>query len=205
MSRIAEKLAQIKAQRALSREEAQLQRIESNVDYVDYLLAKDDSAQLDEILSNISKAYNAPVYTGYMFDDNVEKIVAICSKLQYAKGTVREAIPADYYEVFDRTLRDKVLEAYGALPYHREPTVIEVAEGEFETLDEDLVARAKTGIKPDVAKLQTAIDIISDELQLQVRYTVPQHRADIAWNSAVARVANLDKLEQVKGELKASI
>lgn len=201
---VQEKLAQIKAERIQAKQDRELAMLDKPT-YVDYVLAKDDSVILDRIISDISEAYQAPVYAGFTYAENVEKLVAICNKLQFAKAEQRELISEDYYQIFDRAIRDMVIEAYGQLPYSREVTTIELADGTIEQLDADLVSRAKAGIKPNVPQLQTAIDILANTLNLTATYTVTQSEADKAWDIAKGKITKVERLQAIASDYKKSL
>lgn len=201
---VQEKLGQIKAQRLQAKTERQLAMLDDQK-YVDYVLAKEDSQLLDKILADISQAHGTPIYSGFTYHENVEKLVAICSKLQFAKANVRDLISPDYYEMFDRAVRDMTVESYGQLPYMREVTKVELSDGSIVALDEDSVARARQGVKPDVQRLQTAINILSQTLGLQADYTVTQAEADRAWSIATDKIAKVERLQAVTEDYRRSI
>ena len=201
---VQEKLAMIKQQRAESKVQRQLAMLD-NQEYVEILLAKEDAKLLDRILDDLSKAYGKPIFTGFTYNENIEKLVAICNKLQYAKADIRELIDSSYYELFDRTIREMVIDAYGMLPYFREPTVVELSDGTKTVLDADLVDKAKQGIKPNVDKLQLAIDILSDTLNLQATYRVSEEEADKAWEQAVNKINKLERLQLIAKDYEQSL
>ena len=199
----AEKLSMIKAQRVMDRTEREVLKLDNPI-YQDYVLNKDDAPMLDAILDNIAKAYNRPIGIGYTYNENVEKIVAIASKLQYADAKTRELINPDYYDIFDRTIRDMLLKGYGQLPYQRQVTTIETTRGTIE-LDRDLVERAKQGTKPNIALLSEALDIVATNLGLCGTYVVSETEARIAWDNSVSKLAKLDTLQSIKEEFEAEL
>jgi len=201
---VQEKLDKIKAQRAQSKVERELAMLDKE-EYVDFVLAKEDAKVLDAILADISEAYDQPIYIGFTYAENVEKLVAICNKLQYAKADVRELINADYYSIFDRSIRDKVIKAYGQLPYSRELTTVELNDGTSVVLDQDIVQNAKKGKPANVACLQLAIDILSNVLNLQANYKVSQAEADVAWANAKAKIDKVERLKMVASDYEQSL
>jgi len=201
---VQEKLDQIKAQRAQSKVERELAMLDKD-EYVDFVLAKEDAKVLDAIIADISDAYEQPVYSGFTYNENIEKLVAICNKLQFAKADVRELINADYYSIFDRSIRDKVITAYGQLPYSREVTTVELNDGTSMQLDAELVANAKEGKPADIESLQLAIDILSNVLNLQANYRVSQTEADVAWANAKAKIDKVERLKMVTANYRQSI
>ena len=201
---VQEKLAMIKQQRAESKVQRQLAMLD-NQEYVEILLAKEDAKLLDRILDDLSKAYGKPIYTGFTYNENIEKLVAICNKLQYAKADIRELIDSSYYELFDRTIREMVIDAYGMLPYFREPTVVELSDGNKTVLDADLVDKAKQGIKPNIAKLQLSINILADTLNLQATYKVTEEEANKAWEQAINKINRLERLQLIAKDYEQSL
>lgn len=201
---VQEKLAKIKEQRMQSKVDRQLAMLD-DTNYVDYVLAKEDSQLLDKVIADISQAYDAPTYSGFTYHENIEKLVAICSKLQFAKATQRESISADYYDMFDRAVRDMVVENYGQLPYLREVTKVELSDGSIVELDADIAIRAKLGTKPNVQRLQTAIDILSNTLGLQADYRVTTTEAERAWSIAKDKINKVERLQAIAQDYKQSI
>jgi hypothetical protein len=170
-------------------------------------LREQDAKLLDTIMDQLAAAYNRDIMTGYKFDDNIEKMVAIVSNLQFAKREVRELLEPssdkdlDLYAIFDRDLRDMVTGSYGSLPYLREPTVITMADGETKVLDQDVCMRAGQGSKADVATLNVAINIIASKLGLYADYEATETQEEVAWNNAVERLTRSKQLQLLQGEL----
>jgi len=170
-------------------------------------LREQDAKVLDRILDQLSGAYNRDIMTGYKFEDNVEKMVAIISSLQFAKREVRELLEPsnegdlDLYNLFDRDLRDMVTSSYGSLPYLRETTELTMPNGDIKVLDQDICDRAEKGQRADIDALNVAVNIISSKLGLYADYEVTQEQETIAWDNAVTRLNKSKQLQLLQGEL----
>lgn len=187
----------------------QMQRdlaILNTADGAQRFLKEEDAKVLDAILDRITVAYNKDILTGYKFEDNVEKMVAIVSALQYAKREVRELLEPsgnniDLYQLFDRDLRDMVTSSYGSLPYFREPTLLEMPDGTFRTLDVEACERAEAGTPANIKRLNVALNIISSKLGLYANYQVSEEQESVAWNRAVAKLNTVKQLQLLQGAL----
>jgi hypothetical protein len=207
MSTVLERIEAIKASAKASAEQRQLNLLNTEAGVTNYL-ASEDRKLLQSIANRIAVAYDRPVATGYQFSENVELLVAITSKLQYASKNVRELLEPgtddlDLYSIFDRGIRDDILLAYGSLPYQREATVLTMPDGSTEILDADQVASAKLGVKCDVNKLNSCLEILSLRLGLYGSYQVTSDQADKAFTIATQKLASLDKLNSLKDQLLA--
>lgn len=207
MSTVLDRIEAIKASAKASAEQRQLNLLNTEAGVSNYL-ASEDRKLLQSIVDRVAVAYDKPVATGYQFSENVEILVAITNRLQYASKSIRELLEPgtddlDLYSIFDRSIRDDLLLAYGSLPYQREATVLTMPDGSIEILDADQVASAKAGIKADVPKLNACIEILALRLGLYGSYVVEQEQADKAFTQATQKLASLDKLNSLKDQLLA--
>ena len=201
------RIAQIKEQALAIAQKRQVEMLNTSNGINNYL-ASEDRKLLNSIASRIAVAYDKPLATGFMFAENLEILVAITNRLQYANKSVRELLEPgdtdlDLYSIFDRSLRDEILEAYGSLPYLREPTILTMPDGTTEVLDEELVETAKKGIPCDVQKLNSCIEILSLRLGLYNSYVATQDQAERAFTQASQKIKSLDKLADLKKQLLA--
>lgn len=204
---VLERIEAIKASAKASAEQRQLNLLNTEAG-VSNFLASEDRKLLQAIANRIAVAYDKPLATGYQFSENIEMLVAITSRLQYASKNIRELLEPgtddlDLYAIFDRSIRDELLEAYGSLPYQREATVLTMPDGSTEILDAEQVASAKVGVRTDVAKLNSCIEILALRLGLYGSYVVKQEEADKAFTLATQKLASLDKLNSLKDQLLA--
>lgn len=207
MSTVLDRINQIKESAKAAAEQRQLKLLNTEAGVANYL-ASEDRKLLQSIANRIAVAYDKPLATGYQFSENVELLVAITSKLQYASKNIRELLEPgtddlDLYAIFDRSIRDDLLQAYGSLPYQREATVLTMPDGSVEILDAEQIASAKVGVRTDVAKLNACIEILALRLGLYGTYTVTQEQADRAFTQAIQKLASLDKLNSLKDQLLA--
>ena len=171
---VAERIEAIKKQALALAQKRQVEMLNTSNGINNYL-ASEDRKLLNSIASRIAVAYDKPLATGFMFAENIEILVAITNRLQYANKSVRELLEPgeadlDLYAIFDRSIRDELLEAYGSLPYLREATVLTMPDGSTEVLDAELVADNKLTIDGKIIKFGTndvgAKDKIQQKLQL---------------------------------------
>ena len=165
------------------------------------MLRKEDGKTLSAIVTKIAPVTDKPVFTGFMFNSNVETIVAIAQSLQFMKGNLRDQIPETIWEIFDADTRSEILSAYGRLPYLAEELTIEI-NGSHVQVDPTAKERAKAGIKPNVDELNILINTVAMNLNLLGEYTCTQREADTAWTGAVARVAKAEILDSYKDSLQ---
>lgn len=207
MNTVLERIEAIKMAAKASAEQRQLNLLNTEAG-VSNFLASEDRKLLQSIANRIAVAYDKPVVTGYQFSENVELLVAITNRLQYANKSVRELLEPgesdlDLYSIFDRSIRDDLLLAYGSLPYQREATVLTMPDGSVEILDAEQVASAKVGVRVDVPKLNACIEILALRLGLYGSYVVTQEQADKAFTQAEQKLASLEKLNSLKDQLLA--
>ena len=193
-------MKKIKKEAKARKEEKTIKVLSTKVGQERYL-QKEDTKTLEAIMKLIESVTEKPVFRGFAFNANVERIVGICNALQYMKGNLRENIEDTLWNVFTDDLRDQVLEAYGRLPYLAEPTLIEV-NGQMIDVDPEAVERAKAGVQADVASLETLVNIIALDLGLDGEYTVTQAQADKAWNIAVNKLKKNEILQTYKESLQ---
>ena len=146
--------------------------------------------------------------TGFKFNDVIETIVTIASRLQYANKEVRELLQPgtneiDLYALFDRETRDEIIKAYGALPYSRQATVLTMLDGTTEVLDADIVEQAKVGRKADIPALNNCIARLATRLGLYADYVATKEQESTAFNDATRRMERLDKLSAYQAQLEA--
>lgn len=165
------------------------------------VLNKKDNATLEAIIMKIQNATEKQVFTGYTYTKNVEAIIAIANALQYMKAEFREQIPETVWEIFDADTRSEILDAYGRLPYLADELTIEV-DGADVVVDPQAKERARTGIKPNVAKLEELVNTVAIDLDLYGEYTCTQQRADKAWADSLRRVAKAEILDSYKESLQ---
>lgn len=197
------KIAELVKKAKAKREKQELELLEKPA-YQNLVLNSKDTEVLDAIIENISTAYDAPIFTGFTFCENTEKLVAIISKLQFAKREQRELINKDYYLLLNRSLRDMVLEAYGRLPYYKEADTIQLADGTTKVLDPNSVERAMAGTPTDVEKLLLSLQIVSNKLGLVGDLTVTQTQADKAWEIAKNKANTARELAEVTEQLASA-
>jgi len=164
------------------------------------MLRKEDGKILSAICTKISNITDKPIFTGFMFNSNVETIVAIAQALQFMKGNLRDQIPETIWEIFDADTRSEILTAYGRLPYLAEALTIEI-NGSNVVVDPTAVERARAGIKPNVEELNVLVNTVAMNLDLLGEYNCTQNEANTAWASAVARVAKAEILDSYKDSL----
>ena len=165
------------------------------------MLRKEDGKVLHAITAKIADITEKPVFTGFMFNSNIETIVAIAQSLQFMKGNLRDQIPETIWEIFDADTRSEILNAYGRLPYLAEDLTIEI-NGSHVQVDPTAKERAKAGIKPNVEELNVLINTVAMNLDLLGEYTCTQREADTAWTGAIARVAKAEILDSYKDSLQ---
>ena len=204
---VAERIEAIKKQALALAQKRQVEMLNTSNGINNYL-ASEDRKLLNSIASRIAVAYDKPLATGFMFAENIEILVAITNRLQYANKSVRELLEPgeadlDLYAIFDRSIRDELLEAYGSLPYLREATVLTMPDGSTEVLDAELVATAKQGIPCNVEKLNSCIEILSLRLGLYCSYVASEDQATRAFTQASQKLKSLDKLAELKSQLLA--
>lgn len=204
---VAERIEAIKKQALALAQKRQVQMLNTSNGINNYL-ASEDRKLLNSIASRIAVAYDKPLATGFMFAENIEILVAITNRLQYANKSVRELLEPgeadlDLYAIFDRSIRDELLEAYGSLPYLREATVLVMPDGSTEVLDAELVATAKQGVPCNVEKLNSCIEILSLRLGLYCSYVASEDQATKAFTQASQKLKSLDKLAELKSQLLA--
>lgn len=204
---VAERIEAIKKQALALAQKRQVEMLNTSNGINNYL-ASEDRKLLNSIASRIAVAYDKPLATGFMFAENIEILVAITNKLQYANKSVRELLEPgeadlDLYSIFDRSIRDELLEAYGSLPYLREATVLTMPDGSTEVLDAELVATAKQGVPCNVEKLNSCIEILSLRLGLYCSYVASEDQATKAFTQASQKLKSLDKLAELKSQLLA--
>ena len=204
---VAERIEAIKKQALALAQKRQVEMLNTSNGINNYL-ASEDRKLLNSIASRIAVAYDKPLATGFMFAENIEILVAITNRLQYANKSVRELLEPgeadlDLYSIFDRSIRDELLEAYGSLPYLREATVLTMPDGSTEVLDAELVATAKQGVPCNVEKLNSCIEILSLRLGLYCSYVASEDQATKAFTQASQKLKSLDKLAELKSQLLA--
>lgn len=204
---VAERIEAIKKQALALAQKRQVEMLNTSNGINNYL-ASEDRKLLNSIASRIAVAYDKPLATGFMFAENIEILVAITNRLQYANKSVRELLEPgeadlDLYSIFDRSIRDELLEAYGSLPYLREATVLTMPDGSTEVLDAELVATAKQGVPCNVEKLNSCIEILSLRLGLYCSYVASEEQATRAFTQASQKLKSLDKLAELKSQLLA--
>ena len=204
---VAERIEAIKKQALALAQKRQVEMLNTSNGINNYL-ASEDRKLLNSIASRIAVAYDKPLATGFMFAENIEILVAITNRLQYANKSVRELLEPgeadlDLYAIFDRSIRDELLEAYGSLPYLREATVLTMPDGSTEVLDAELVATAKQGVPCNVEKLNSCIEILSLRLGLYCSYVASEDQATRAFTQASQKLKSLDKLAELKSQLLA--
>lgn len=204
---VAERIEAIKRQALALAQKRQVEMLNTSNGINNYL-ASEDRKLLNSIASRIAVAYDKPLATGFMFAENIEILVAITNRLQYANKSVRELLEPgeadlDLYSIFDRSIRDELLEAYGSLPYLREATVLVMPDGSTEVLDAELVATAKQGVPCNVEKLNSCIEILSLRLGLYCSYVATEEQATKAFTQASQKLKSLDKLAELKSQLLA--
>ena len=204
---VAERIEAIKRQALALAQKRQVEMLNTSNGINNYL-ASEDRKLLNSIASRIAVAYDKPLATGFMFAENIEILVAITSRLQYANKSVRELLEPgeadlDLYSIFDRSIRDELLEAYGSLPYLREATVLTMPDGSTEVLDAELVATAKQGVPCNIEKLNSCIEILSLRLGLYCSYVASEDQATKAFTQASQKLKSLDKLAELKSQLLA--
>lgn len=204
---VAERIEAIKRQALALAQKRQVEMLNTSNGINNYL-ASEDRKLLNSIASRIAVAYDKPLATGFMFAENIEILVAITNRLQYANKSVRELLEPgeadlDLYSIFDRSVRDELLEAYGSLPYLREATVLVMPDGSTEVLDAELVATAKQGVPCNVEKLNSCIEILSLRLGLYCSYVASEDQATKAFTQASQKLKSLDKLAELKSQLLA--
>ena len=204
---VAERIEAIKKQALALAQKRQVEMLNTSNGINNYL-ASEDRKLLNSIASRIAVAYDKPLATGFMFAENIEILVAITNRVQYANKSVRELLEPgeadlDLYAIFDRSIRDELLEAYGSLPYLREATVLTMPDGSTEVLDAELVATAKQGVPCNVEKLNSCIEILSLRLGLYCSYVASEDQATRAFTQASQKLKSLDKLAELKSQLLA--
>ena len=204
---VAERIEAIKKQALALAQKRQVEMLNTSNGINNYL-ASEDRKLLNSIASRIAVAYDKPLATGFIFAENIEILVAITNRLQYANKSVRELLEPgeadlDLYAIFDRSIRDELLEAYGSLPYLREATVLTMPDGSTEVLDAELVATAKQGVPCNVEKLNSCIEILSLRLGLYCSYVASEEQATKAFTQASQKLKSLDKLAELKSQLLA--
>lgn len=201
------RLAKITADAKARADERKLALLDTDTGINNYL-ASEDRKVLNSISTRIASAYDKPTITGYQFSENIELMVAITNRLQYANKSVRELLEpgtdeVDLYQIFDRSLRDDILDAYGALPYKREATKITLPDGTVEVLDQHLVDLARQGRKCDIDKLNGCLEILALRLGLYTQYKATKAQADLAWEQAESKLVQIDKLKAYEDSLQA--
>lgn len=195
-------------EKAKAQQEARLiARLETPAGERDFLVEQ-DKALLNSIKARLETAYGKQLPTGFKFNDVVETIVTIASRLQYANKEVRELLQPgtneiDLYTLFDRETRDELIKAYGQLPYSRQATVLTMLDGTVAILDQDLVDQAKQGRKADIPTLNNCLSRISARLGLYADYSVTEEQENTAFNDATSRLARLEKLAEYQAQLEA--
>lgn len=195
-------------ERAKAQQEARLMaRLETPAGERDFLVEQ-DKALLNSIKARVETAYGKQLPTGFKFNDVIETIVMLASRLQYANKEVRELLQPgtneiDLYTLFDRETRDEIIRAYGALPYSRQATVLTMLDGTEEVLDADLVEQAKLGRKADIPALNNCISRLATRLGLYADYTATQEQETQAFDDATRRMARLEKLATYQAQLEA--
>ena len=182
-------------------------RLETPAGERDYL-ATEDKAFLASIVKRLEVAYGKTLPVGYKFNDVIETIVMIASRLQFANKEVRELLQPgageiDLYQIFDRETRDELIQAYEQLPYNRKPTELTMLDGTVEVLDADLVQLARVGRRADIPTLNNAIERISLKLALYGTYEASQKQEDTQFEEARIKLERLDKLSRLQGQLEA--
>ena len=195
-------------EKAKAQQESRLiARLETPAGERDFLVDQ-DKALLNSIKARLETAYGKQLPTGFKFNDIVETIVTIASRLQYANKEVRELLQPgtneiDLYTLFDRETRDEIIKAYGALPYNRQATVLTLLDGTVEVLDADLVAQAKQGRKADIPTLNNCINRLAVRLGLYADYQATAEQEAQAFTDATSRLARLEKLAEYQAQLEA--
>lgn len=192
---------------AAAAEQAELGELEllDNPNYVNLVLGDRDSEILDAIIAKLEEASDGtPLFTGYTFDDNTEKLVAIVNKLQFAPRDIRAAIPREYYSIFDRATRDMVIKAYGRLPYFKEATQLTLADGSIKVLDPESTERNMKGVKPDIETLELGCKVLASKLRLVGKLDISKQRIDEAWSRAETKAETEYTLYQLKEQLKTA-
>ena len=195
----------------ISRQKAQLESraialLQTSAGEADFLKSS-DMKTLRVLADKIEKAYDKPLAVGFQFSEPIELIVSIARALQYAKREIREMLtPTDandlnLFSLFDRDLRDVIINSYGSLPYLREVTQLAMPDGSFKILDQDLVDEARKGKPCDVETLNFAIEKVAIRLGLLGNYTATQAKADEAFSNAQRQVARLISLAEYKSQL----
>ena len=207
MSNVAERQMAIIEKAKAQVESRIIARLETPAGERDYLVDQ-DKALLNSIKTRLETAYGKPLPTGFKFNDVVETIVTIASRLQYANKEVRELLQPgtneiDLYALFDRETRDEIIKAYGALPYNRQATVLTMPDNSVVTLDADLVQQAKQGRKADIPTLNNCINRLSVKLGLYADYQATVEQEEQAFNDATSRLARLEKLAEYQAQLEA--
>jgi len=201
LSPIEIKIAQLAKAKRARQEQEQLTALDNpkvaNVHFI-----KEDSKTINIMIAKISEATDKPIYSGFIYDEITEKIVAIANALQYAKAEARELIPTDYYEIFSRSICDAIIKAYGRLPYHKEPTILTLADGSTKVIGADTVQQALEGTQADIETLKCFVNIIVRELNLLSDVEISQEQFDRAFTTAQARAIAKKELSDLEESLR---
>ena len=195
----------------IERQKAQLEnriiaQLKTSAGEADFIKST-DMKTLRVLADKIEKAYNKPLAVGFQFSEPIELIIAIARALQYAKREIREMLTPNsdsdmnLFSLFDRDLRDVLINSYGALPYLREATQLAMPDGTFKILDQDIVDDARKGKPCDIATLNFAIEKVAIRLGLLGNYTATQDKATEAFDYAKRQVARLISLAEYKSQL----
>lgn len=164
------------------------------------MLRKEDGKVLSAITNKISDVTDKPIFTGFMFNSNIETIVAIAQSLQFMKGNLRDQIDETIWEIFDTDTRSEILNAYGRLPYLAEDLTIEI-NGTHVHVDPTAKDRARAGMKTNVDELTILVNTVAMNLDLLGEYTCTQREADTGWTQALTRIAKAEVLDSYKDSL----
>jgi len=203
---IEERQKQILENMAKRQEIKQMAMLDTDAGMSDYAVTTDKDL-LQSIIDRIAVAYDSPVMTGYKFSENVEMVIAIVNKLQFANKKMREALEPstnqiNLYKLFDRDIREGLLEAYGQLPYARELTTLTLPDGKVEILDQDIVDQAREGIPADITKFNFVLSKVGFKLGLYADYVTSQQQEDVAFAHAKKKLITVEKLAEYQKQIE---
>ena len=157
-----------------------------NPEVVNSLLETQDDIILDGMISQLSKAYNKPIYA-INFNGSSSKVIAIASALTFAPKEVRALIPTQLYTLFSERIRDGLIENSGRFPYYRKPVTLDMSDGTTRVFDEESSAIAMAGEKANLPKLNASLFLAKMALGLIADVEVTQSAYDREWNRLSAK------------------
>jgi hypothetical protein len=124
---------------------------------------------LENIVNEVETSIGKPIRRGFIFDSNVEYVVAVCRAIAYNSKTL---FSKELLEVFTTEFVDNVIKAYGQLPF---------VDNSTNTVHK--------GSKTNAEQLQQLLHAV--DLPDVLDCSISQSRADTAYTNSLKRLQRI--------------